>query len=253
MNRLNKLAGILFAFAIVPFIISCEGSDFDTPPIKTLDENAILTISDLRALCPSGSTYTFTGDTSLFAVVTMDESTGNIYKQLYVQDADQAVELRLSAASRIFQGDSIRVNLKGSTLMYFNNQFQVDNLLITNLVVQESGHDKDPILITIPQLLATDFSTTLQSKLVKIENVQFLLTELGKTYADAVNQNAASRELQDMQGNKIIVRTSGFSSFANTKVAEGSGSIIAIVTQFGAVRQLVIRRLSEVELNGERF
>lgn len=253
MNRIFKLIGLLLAFASVPFFYSCEENDFDTPPIKTIDPNAILTISNLRTLCPGGSTFTFTGDTSVYAVVTMDESTGNIYKQLYVQDAEQAVELRLTASSRIQQGDSIRVNLKGSTLMYYNNQFQVDNLDIANLVVQEPGHNKEPMVVTIQQLLSSNFSTLYQSKLVKIENVQFLDTELGRTFADAVNQLTLNREIEDMSGYKIIVRTSGFSSFANTLVPEGSGSIIAIATQFGNTRQLIVRRVSELQMDGERF
>jgi hypothetical protein len=183
----------------------------------------------------------------------MDESTGNIYKVLYVQDEEQAVELRLTASSRINQGDSLRVNLKGATLMYYNNQFQVDNLNVQNLIVQQSDLDKDPIIVTIPELLTSNFSTTFQSKLIKIENVQFLSSELGSTFADPINQITENREIEDMAGNKIIVRTSGFASFAGSNVPEGSGSIIAIVTQFGNVRQLIVRKLSEVQMDGERF
>jgi hypothetical protein len=170
-----------------------------------------------------------------------------------VQDEDQAVELRLTASSRINQGDSIRVNLNGATLMYYNNQFQVDNLDVQNLIIQESELDKEPILVTIPELLASNFSTAYQSKLIKIENVQFLSSELGNSFADPINQITENREIEDMAGNKIIVRTSGFASFAGATVPEGSGSILAIVTQFGNVRQLIVRRPSEVQLDGERF
>lgn len=253
MNRILKMAGLLIALATIPFIYGCEENDFDSPPVKTIDPNSILTISDLRAICPNGTSFTFTGDTSIYAVVSMDESSGNIYKQLYVQDAEQGVELRLTASSRIMQGDSIRVNLKGSTLMYYNNQFQVDNLEVANLVVQESGNDKEPKVVTIQQLLSSSFPTEYQSKLVKIENVQFKNDELGRTFADAINQTTENRYIQDQGGYQIIVRTSGFSSFANALVPEGSGSIIAIATQFGNTRQLIVRKLSEVQMDAERF
>lgn len=253
MKKNNKYKILLLSAFIALLSFGCDDKDFDTPPIKTLVDSTVLTITNLRDICPSGSQHIFTGDSILFGVVTMDERSGNIYKKLYIQDNDQAVELRLTASSRILEGDSIRVNLKGSTLGYYNQQFQVDKLDIANLVVQASGLHKEPILVTIPELNASDFSTKYQSKLIRIDSVQFLSGELNKTYADAANQADASRTLQDNTGNTIIIRTSGFSSFAGAQVAQGSGSIIAIVTQYFDTRQLVIRKLSEVELEGERF
>lgn len=253
MKKNNKYRILLLSTLVAVLGFGCDDTEFDTPPIKTLDENIVFTISDLRDICPVGSQYNFTGDSIVFGVVTMDESSGNIYKKLYIQDNDQAVELRLTASSRIREGDSIRVNLKGSTLGYYNQQFQVDKLDIANLILQASGLNKEPILVTIPDLKASNFPTEYQSKLIRIENVQFLSGELGETYADAANQTDQSRTLQDRDLNTIIVRTSGFASFAGVEVARGSGTITAIVTQFHDTRQLVIRQLSEVELDGERF
>ncbi|MDD2197383.1 MAG: DUF5689 domain-containing protein [Bacteroidales bacterium] len=253
MKKNNKYKILLLSAVIAVLSFGCDDTEFDTPPIKTLDKNAVFTIKDLRNICPDGSQHKFTGDSIVFGVVTMDESSGNIYKKLYIQDNEQAVELRLTAASRLLEGDSIRVNLKGSTLNYYNQQFQVDKLDIANLVVQATGLSKEPILVTIPELEADDFPTEYQSKLIRIENVQFLNGELNESYADAANQTDKSRTLQDDKGNTIIVRTSAFASFAGKQIAQGSGSITAIVTQFHETRQLVIRHLSEVELDKERF
>ncbi len=253
MNTKNKYTILLISaiFALLSF--GCEDMEPDSPPVKSLDENTIVTISDLREICPSGWRYTFVGDSIVFGVVTMDETSGNIYKKLYIQDDEQAVELRLSASSRVLEGDSLRVNLKGTTLGYFNQQFQVDGLDVTNVVVRASGYHMEPLTVTIPELLDAGFPTEYQSKLVKIENVQFKSAHLSETYADAINQEDESRTLEDSEGNEIIVRTSGYASFAGTTVAQGSGSITAIATQYGSTRQLVIRKLSEVELDGERF
>jgi hypothetical protein len=252
MKNLNKYKGLLLALAVALFAFGCD-DEFDTPPVKTLDESTFITIAGLRELCPPGSTVAVTEDRMLFAVVSMDESTGNLYKNLYVQDETSAVLLRLTATSRVREGDSLRISLKGTTLQYFNNLFQIDNVDVSKLVVQETGKFKEPVLVTIPELLASDFPTTLQSKLIKIENVQFIAGDLGKEYADAVNQQSVNRTLQDAGGNIVIVRTSGFASFANVKVAEGSGTFIGIASQFGTTRQLLIRKLSEVQLNEQRF
>ena len=215
MNRFMKYSKIFAAFAIVFFATACDDV-IDTPPVVELDPNSILTVAELREICPPGSTYRFTEDKSLFATITMDESTGNIYKQLYVQDDSMGVELRLSASSRLLQGDRVRVNLNGSLLSYYNNhQFQVSGIDVKNVILQESNLSKEPILVTIDDLNEEDFSVKYQSKLVILENVQFELTELGKTYADAVNQSAQDRYLEDVNGKTLIVRTSGFANFAN--------------------------------------
>jgi hypothetical protein len=253
MRNLNKYKGLLMAFIAVAFTFGCDTNDFDTPPVKSLDESTFITIGGLRELCPPGSTHTFTEDRVLFAVVTMDESTGNLYKNLVVQDETSAVLLRLTASSRVREGDSLRISLKGTTLQYFNSLFQIDNVDVKKLVVQETGKHKEPILVTISDLLASDFPTALQSKLIMIENVQFLAADLDKTYADAANQQTVNRTLQDGSGNIVIVRTSGFANFANVKVAEGSGTFIGIASQYNTTRQLLIRDLSEVQLNNPRF
>ena len=106
---------------------------------------------------------------------------------------------------------------------------------------------------TIPDLYAADFPTRLQSVLIKLENVQFIATDTAKTYADPVNQISENRTLEDEHGNTVLVRTNGFANFAGEKVPNGKGSIIAIASQYGNDRQLIIRHLYEVKLNGPRF
>lgn len=252
MKKSKLYNTILYTALLGIVLLSCE-SEFDSPPEQTINPDMVLTIADLREMCPNGENYTFTGDTMIYGVLTSDSRSGNIYKKHYIQDKEQAVELRLTATSRLVEGDSVRVNLKGSTLNYYNNQFQVDKLNTDNLIVQASGHFVEPITVTIAELQTSTFSTEYQSKLIRLEEVQFLSSELNKTYADAANQKDENRLLQDRNGHQILVRTSGFASFAGTYVAQGSGTIIAIVTQFRDDRQLVIRKLSEVQLDGERF
>ena len=236
----------------VALFYSCIDDQFDTPPINELPVGSVLTIQGLRDLCPPGTAFKFYGDTSVYAVVTMDEKSGNIYKNAFIQDATGAVNLRFQSSSALYEGDSIRLYLKKAKLSWYNGLFQVDSLHPDSSVIKQAT-DKflTPEIVTISDV-KSDLSYY-QSRLVKFENVQFVASDTAKTYADAVGQQYGELYIEDPTGNSVMVRTSGYSKFAAQNVPNGSGSFTAIVGLFGSTVQLYIRRASEVELTNPRF
>lgn len=248
MTITKKITGLLLLAGITLFSVSCK-KEFDTPPIKTIPEGNRITIADLKAMY-QGSPLKITDELSMFAVVTMDEQSGNIYKEAYIQDETGAINLRLLSSGGLYQGDSVRVFLKGTVLSTYNQMMQLDSVDVdNNIIKQATKKDRQPDVYTdISQV-----TTGQQAKLIKIENVQFVASELGNTYADGINLMSQSRTLEDSLGNTIIVRTSGYANFANETLPQGSGTIIAIVSQFNSTLQLLIRNPSEVVFNNPRF
>jgi hypothetical protein len=92
----------------------------------------------------------------------------------------------------------------------------------------------------------------MQGQLIKLESVQFVQGQLHMTYANAMDQLTQNRDLEDCDGNRIIVRTSGFATLPARQVAQGNGSLVAIVSVFGSTWQLLLRDLNEVDMEGER-
>ena len=92
-----------------------------------------------------------------------------------------------------------------------------------------------------------------QAKLVRIENVEFICDDLNNSFADEVNQESLNRYLQDEIGNQLIVRTSGYSNFANQIIPSGNGTVTAIVSQYNDDVQLLLRRPSEAQLINDRI
>lgn len=247
MIKNNKLTAMLFLFTLTLFFSGCVKKEFDKPPVGTLPVGEVYTISQLRQMYADSGAYMINYDASVYAVVTMDESSGNIYKSAYIQDATDAVNLHKTAAGGLRIGDSIRVYLKNVVLSEYAGMFQLDNVNPdSNLVILATQKYRDPELVTIPDLLTGNY----QGKLVKLNSVQFNSSELGKPYADA--DASANRNLEDCDGNSIIVRTSNYASFAETLVADGNGDFTAIAGDFNGTIQLYIRSLSEVNLTGER-
>lgn len=221
--------------------------EYDEPPARILPVGQILTIQELRDLYVDQA-ITFTEELSVYGVVTADETNGNLYRSIYVQDGNAAINLRLQNPGGLYEGDSVRIYLPGTVLSIFSGMLQLDNVNVDeNIIKQATQINFPPALVSI-----SDITPALQGQLIRLENVEFVESELGSSYADAVNQSTENRTLTDCDGNTILVRSSGFANFAGLDIPEGNGSFVAIVGQFNDDMQLYIRDLTEVQLNGER-
>ncbi|MBW6498335.1 MAG: choice-of-anchor J domain-containing protein [Bacteroidales bacterium] len=247
LNIRNISIRSLLALLVV-FVAACQKDDVDHPPFNELDSGKIITIQQLRAMY-SGQPVRFEENFSVFGIITTDERTGNFYRSHYIQDETGAINIRLDSGVTLAVGDSVRLSLKGTTLSAYNNMLQVDSVLFgKNLITQERGLTVEPKVVTISEITAGG----MQGQLIILENVQFSQAHLGLTYADPLNQVTMNRDLEDCNGNRIIVRTSGFATFAGTQVAQGNGSLVAIVSVFGSTWQLLIRDPEELDMTGER-
>jgi len=264
MNKKSAIFTLIFALAMAMF--SCVDDEFDTPPESTIPVGETITIQEVKDLYNAeNSDYTFTTDQSVFAVVTMDDKNGNIYKTAYIQDQTGAIALHLDASGGLYQGDSIRIQLNGLKVGQYENLFQIDatdgngftmDNYITKLdtkieTTPEEEVRNDTVPITILDIISgMDYY---QCRLVKLNDVQFILSDTSKTFANGEDLITENRTIQDQDGNSLIVRTSGYASFANEPIPNGSGSLVAIVGQYRNDVQLYIRSIEEVEMDNERL
>jgi hypothetical protein len=252
MKQTKIILGAVLIAAIT-FFSGCN-KEFDSPPIATLPEGNIITIDSLRNIYTFFDS-TFVDDFSVYGVISADEVSGNLYKNLYLQDGTNGILLKLTSSSSntFFMGDSVRVSLKGSTIAMYKNMIQLDNVdPEINLIKQGDGSQVQPKIVTISELAITGIYTPYQAQLIQLNDVEFICSEVCNTYGDPINQSNQNRTLTDTLGNTIIVRTSGFSSFAGTNLQQGKGSFIALVTQFNSTVQLTMRQLGDLSLTGTR-
>ncbi|TNE54125.1 MAG: DUF5017 domain-containing protein [Bacteroidetes bacterium] len=227
-------------------LTSCK-KEFDSPPENVIPTGKKITISELIAM-HNGAPLKFTEDYSVFGVVSMDENTGNLYKNIFIQDQNAGINVRLLNSGGVYEGDSVRVYLKGTVLSIYNGVYQIDSVDVDkNIIKQKTKVPVTPITVTIDQL-----NDSHQARLIKLNGVEFLEGELGGTFADAVNQSSQNRTLTDCSGNLILVRTSGFASFAGDKIPTGRGSIIGVLSRYNSDLQLYIRTPDEADMNGVR-
>jgi hypothetical protein len=249
-QKILRLFVLLMAGTIL--MNGCVDKDFDAPDPLDIPLGEVHTIAELRQMFAAGGNQPikFTEDVTVFGVITMDATSGNIYRSAFLQDETAAINLRLMSPGGLYQGDSLRLNLKGTTLGAFENMLQIDSVHVGNSIEKLATKvNVEPSVVNINTLLS---NPGYQAKLVKLENVEFHNSELGQTFADPDNLIAHNRILRDCDGNQIIVRTSGYANFAGEPVPEGNGSIVAVLAQFRDDRQLYIRNIDEVVMDGDR-
>jgi hypothetical protein len=259
INIVKKSVFKIFAVAAIflPLAFSsCIHDNFEEPPVVDITEGIPLTIDQVyqihndSVVALSKQSYKFTDDYSVTGVVIMDDKSGNIYKSAFIQDGTKGINLHLMSSGGLYEGDSIRIKLDGLILSMYAGMMQIDSVDVhKNIVKIATMRDLEPEVVTIDQILTGQYD----AKLVKIENVQFKDVYLGTTYADKENLITMNKGIENEFGDTIIVRTSGYASFADKAIPEGRGSIIAVVSKFNEDWQLLIRSSYEVDFANRRF
>ena len=136
---------ILFSLAIIATVFGCK-REYDSPPLNVIASDGVISIATLRTI---SIPHKFSGDSTIYGIVTMDEQTGNLYKNVYVQDTSGAgMNLRLLTSGGVIEGDSVRIALKGTILTEFDGMMQLDSVDVdVNLVRQSTGHVVEPKVI----------------------------------------------------------------------------------------------------------
>jgi hypothetical protein len=265
MNKLFKLmTAVMMVLTAVTFS-ACK-KNFDNPPGPA--DPAIVantSIAALKAIHTTAGAYnTITTDVIISGVVVADDKSGNLYKQLYIEDATGGLQILLDAVSLYGTypvGRRIFIKCNGLTITDYNGTMQlgvkatvagspsvegIPGGLIDRYVI--GGSLNNPVVphpVTISQL-TTNMQDRYLGSLIELDG--FAFTNLNTTYSDtSAYKSTVNLDIKNCSNQTIIVRTSAYANFAAQKVAQGRGKIYAIYTTFGSTKQLIIRDTADVK------
>lgn len=221
------------------------------------------TVAEVKQLYVSGNFTQITGNFYVKAKVTANDETGNLYKYIYVEDATGGIrvninKLNLYQDARFKVGKNVIINLKNLYVGKYNGEFQLGQPNGTSIgqvkeeEVYEFFYDSNEAVTTVTATEKTiaNLSTDDVGRWVKIKGLQFIDSDLGKTYADGTA--ATNRTLVDCSGNSIILRTNGRGNFGGAQLDEGKGDVYAILSIFNGTYQLWIPKQVNADLDGTR-
>ncbi len=278
MKNIQKIfAAICFIAIAAMTFTGCVDQDFDQPEIKVdkFNGKATKTIAEVREMHELGKFEQITSDDVVMGYVVSSDEQGNFYKSIVIQDSPEnptsGIEVKIDekGLSAMYPvGQQVFIKLKGLYLGDYRGLVQLGggtyqkngytNLSgIASALISEHIFINDlPVEVTPKEVTLEELNANyLVSTLVKIKNVQFQNPE-GLTYAKKPTGKkdfATNRIIEDEKGNILIVRNSGYSKFYDEPLPQGSGSLIAVLGQYGDTKQATIRSTEDVDMNGERF
>lgn len=207
--------------------------------------------------------------------VISSDASGNIYKSLVIQDETAAIALSINQGSMYIDyrlGQEVVIDCTDLWMGMYNNYLQLGMLGEYNNMPQITFMAYDTFkahsqLNGLPDqqfkylqygkpqpadspycIIFKSFSEipsagspyiNIMSQLVEFPNVSFVDADGVTTFAPY--QDNADRYIRDANGQTLNVRCSGYSSFYNSKLPEGVGSVRGILSRYGDSWQLLLR------------
>ena len=232
------------------------------------DITANTTIKALKALHTAGGFETVANGLIIKGEVVMNDESGNYFKTMVIQDATGGIEVKIDAYDLFLSypiGSLVGIRCQNLILSDYKGLIQLaGSTSNTTGTTKALGLTADqvaanvvaagpatPIASAKPRLLN---ALTLDdvSTFVRLDDVQFIQADAGKTYADAVGKLSVNLLLEDCSSQQITLRTSGYATFAGTASPSGKGSIVGVLAIFNGGYQLAIRDAAAVTMNDAR-
>lgn len=274
MKKINIWLSLLLITLTTTLLISSCKKKFDEPAAPT-DPNLTVThtIKQLKALhTVSGAYDVINTDIIIAGTVVANDKSGNLYKEIYIQDATGGIDIKLDAAGLYNSypvGRKVFIKCKGLCISDYNRLPQLgvkatvagapsieaiaSNLIDKYLVGGSLNNPVTPKVVTVSQL-TTNMQDELLGTLIQLNNYEFISADTSKTFADtSAYKNSVNLTVKNCSANSsIIIRSSGYANFASVSAPNGNGTLYAIYTLFGTTKQLIIRDTADVQFKDIR-
>jgi len=278
----------LMITAVCVLFASCMGDSYagidENAPVpygnNELTETNVITIAQLKNDYATyiatdyrdGQSFAkVTDDVKIKAIVTSSDAQGNIYQELALQDATDAIIVSVAQGGLygpLPVGTEILVSLKDLYVGNYGKQAQIGmpskNATGADVIgrisratwdqhykILSTGHIVEPTLFATGTNPTTWNLDTDGGKLGIIRNVSFKSSNNSKatdTFADPNGgAGSVSWTLNEQDGRKVIVYNSNFADFANAKVPTGKVDITGIIKRFNNQWEIIIRSLDDIK------
>lgn len=262
---MNKVFSLLSAVILLLSVSSCIKEKYDAPPTGGQDPDIAVNFSiDSLIKRFNGAPFQINEDLVIKALVVADDKAGNFYKTIIIQDSTAGIALRLDGTSLYTDypvGRRVFIKLKGLWVGSYSNLLQIGGYVNTDGSLEEipsAIFDKHVLkgvwgLPVIPEPVSiSQLNANYANKLIELNDVEFTTADAGKPYADGYNKVSLNRTVKNCTGQNVIVRTSGYAQFANSKTPTGKGKLVAVCSIFNSTIQLLVRDLNDVKMDSVR-
>jgi hypothetical protein len=268
---MNAFKSLLVLAVAALSVASCR-KEPDAPAIDLSSDPGLpvnMTIRDLKTRFAGPGTTRIDSNWTIYGIVTADDRSGNLYQQINIEDSTGGITLLVGQPNLYTsypRGRKVYVKLKGLHYGFYNLYPQIgftpnedgelSNIPVAGIsdYIVKAGYPHTVTPQTFTDLSALrSVNNAMINRLIRIEGVEFIDSDTGKTYAQAPTiSSGTDRKIQDCFGNQVVVRTSGYASFSQFKLPTGRGGLTAIYSIYRSTPQLIIVDTADVDLYGLR-
>lgn len=253
---ISKCFSVLL-LSVLFFASSCE-REYDAPPLsepKYEGPSATTTLAALKAKYANiTDPQLITDDYIIQATISGNDISGNIYKQLYIQDGTSGINIGVDQNSMYTSyraGQEVFINLKGLSMVKYGGELQIgfsgtNANRISWEVFQEhtslNGWPKEQN-VTPLEVDLSKLDASMVNKLVMIKGVTFVNGGKNNFTSGNVTTN---EQIKDANNVALDVRSSSYSSFAGDLLPVGKGTVVGLLGRFNGSWQLFLRDITDV-------
>lgn len=263
---MKTLRNIFYVLIVSILAVSCT-RDFDAPPFTeptyTGPTNNI-TIADFKKFYASATTTPTVMDSAwiIRATVVGNDVSGNIYKQMYIQDSTGGIVVGIdqnSIYTNYKAGQEIYLNLQGLAVLTYGGEIQIgykgtgSTRVPWDIFTQKAQLNgwPDTTRFTPKKVSLGTLSDNVKNILVELDSVYFVNEGKGQ-FAVSTALSAVSQTLKDINGNSVDLRTSVYADFAADSLPVGYGKLVGILSKYNGSWQFTLRSASDIkEFSGE--
>jgi hypothetical protein len=202
-------------------------------------------------------TLKITPDFIVEGVVSANDESGNIYKNLYFQDNTGGIKISLDLTN-LYEyyhvGQKVRIRCKDLYLGLYGTAIQIGypnngtigripvSMISSHVLIEGlPGFPPQPVVINIGHLPDLNNLTSL---LVAINSVTF--PEAGQPFVEG--SNPTSRAVADSAGNvsSLVVYTSQYANFRYVLLPAGAGTLQGILTVYNGTFEILVRDTNDL-------
>ncbi len=237
---------------------SCVDKEYDEIQTANVDPPLVPThtIREFQALA-IGPAFQITEDIIIAGVVVADDSSGNIYKKIILQQDSNGISINVDKSDYYTEyrvGRRLFIKCKGLYLANNDGNFELGSApagdptgripwgMIGQYIVKGQWGQ-----YLAPKVYNIDDANIPTNTLVQFNNVEF--ENQNVVWATDGFQN---QDVVDCAGNALVVYSSTFSTFHLKPIPNGNGSIVGVYTIYNGAGELQVRDERDADMDGLR-
>ncbi|MBO5865025.1 MAG: hypothetical protein J6Q73_03120 [Bacteroidaceae bacterium] len=271
MKAIKYLSILVLSFIATSCMNDFDEPQFNEPPFGNNEiGEATHTIAQLKEKYAStitgNSVQQITEDIIIEGVVVANDESGNVYKQIIINDTTGAMLIGINDVGLYAmapKGQRVRIACKDLYIGGYGKMAQIGTLYNGKVGrMNKNVYPQHTRLIGVPdptqpemqpELINDSFFTNDNKnnlpKFVRLENVTITEADGTETWAPEEKKNSSNVVERNIKigSTKIVLRMSTYADFANEVIPTGNLNINGVMTRYNDYWQFVISHTSDIE------